>query len=311
MTKQYFIGIDISKQNLDVFIHPDDIHCQYSNTPSGRKKLLTDIEKFVPLGLIVFEASGGYERALRQTLAQNGLPCACVQPTRVHNFIKAHGYKAKTDRLDAKALALFAASGIANPSIAQDETLLELRDFMRALGMIRAHQTQLKCQIEKIGKNKHLQALLKSCERQENNLLKAIKEFVQQHEGLKQIIDLLSSMPGIAFYSACVIISEIPELGACSKNQIAALSGTAPYVRQSGKWAGKASIKGGRHYARKTLYMAALTASRFNDRFKNIYQKLRARGKPFKVAIVAIMRKMIIALNSMVKYNSAWNEIYS
>lgn len=311
MTKQYFIGIDVSKHFLDVFIHPDNEYRKYQNTPSGRKKLLIDMTKRIPLGLIVFEASGGYERALRQIMAQNGLPYACVQPARVHSFIKAHGNKAKTDRLDAKALALFAASDIVKPAMALDETLLALRDMMRILNMIRAQKSNLTCQLEKVGINKALQSILNSCEQQEEKLLKEIKSFIDAHEKLKTIVTILMSMPGIGFYTACILIAEMPELGHCSKTEIAALSGTAPYVRQSGKWQGKASIRGGRHYARKALYMAALTASRFNPRLKEVYQGLRKRGKPFKVALTALMRKMIVALNAMVKNNSPWNEFYA
>lgn len=311
MTDSYFIGIDVSKANLDVFVHPDNLYRRYSNTEPGRRRLISDLSRIPDIRLVVFEASGGYERALRQTLANAGVSHACVQPMRVHSFLKAKGYHAKTDKLDAKALALFAASGMARPSPKQDENLLELRNITRSLTFLRRQAATLKCQMEKLGKGygyQALESLSKNYAEQENIILKAMQQFVMEHKELQILIDLLVSMPGIGFYTACVIASELPELGDCSKAEIAALTGTAPYTRQSGTWQGKASIKGGRHYARRALYMAALTASRFNSHFKKIYEKLRTKGKPFKVAITAIMRKIAIALNSMAKNKRPWNE---
>lgn len=314
MTNQTFIGIDVSKQFLDVYIHPVGQHMRYPNTTAGRRALMHRIGAPHNIMLVCFEASGGYERALRQTLAQNGYCHACVQPARVHHYMKAQGEKAKTDALDAKALALFAASGMANPSHVPDQTLQDLRDMTRTLAFIRGKKKTLKNQIEKTPHNamlKRLHILLGAMDEQETALLQDIKIHVQTHEPLDTLIQCLQTTPGIGFYSACVIAAELPELGICSKNQIAALAGVAPFTRQSGKWVGKSSIKGGRHHARKALYMAALTASRHNKVFKKTYDNLRHKGKPFKVALTAIMRKMIVALNAMVKHNNAWNEIYS
>ena len=312
MTESYFIGIDVSKANLDAFFHPNGLYKRYPNTAPGRRSLIADLSR-MRVSLVVFEASGGYERALRQTLTNTDMPHACVQPMRVHNFLQAQGYKAKTDRLDAKALALFAAAGMAKPAPAQDEDLLALRDMTRAVTLIRKQTATLKCQMEKLdcgyGKNA-LEALVQSCAEQEKALLKALRTFVKDHAKLQKRVELLSSMPGVGFYTACVVLSELPEIGTCSKAEIAALTGTAPFIRQSGQWQGKASIKGGRHYARKALYMAALTASRFNPEFKRIYEKLRTKGKSFKVAITAIMRRIAVALNAMVKNNRSWNDFY-
>ncbi len=310
---RFILHRHVSKANLDTFFHPEGLHRSYPNTVPGRRRLVDDLSR-MRISMVVFEASGGYERPLRQTLGGAGLPHSCVQPMRVHSFLKAQGCKAKTDRLDAKALALFAAAGMAKPTSAQDEDLLALRDMTRALALIRRQAATLKCQMEKLGSGygqPPLQALLEGCGKQEKALLKIMKEFVLTHAALKESVDILASMPGIGFYTACIIASELPELGTCSKAEIAALTGTAPYTRQSRQWQGKASIKGGRRYARKALYMAALTACRFNPVFRAIYEKLRARGKSFKVAITAVMRKIAIAINSMIKNNRIWSEIYA
>lgn len=314
MTEQYFIGIDVSKDNLDVFIHPEGAYRRYANTRAGRKTLLSDIGGR-PVALVVFEATGGYERALRQTLANESLPHACVQPMRVRHFMEAQGRKAKTDRLDARALALFAAAGMTAPSAALDEDRLALRDLTRTLTFVRKQISTLKCQMEKMGEKgggtKALAKLLRAGEEQEQALLKAIEKHIGSAKDLKALIDLLASMPGVGFYTACVLIAELPELGACSKAEISALTGTAPFARESGKRKGQAAIKGGRHHARKALYMAAVTAMRFNPAFKDAYQDMRKRGKCFKVAITALMRKMVVALNAMVKKNQPWEQFYA
>ncbi len=264
-----------------------------------------------PVALVVFEATGGYERALRQTLANEDVPHACVQPTRVRRFIEAHGHAAKTDRLDAQALARFGAAGLAMPSARQSADLLALRDLMRTLAFIRKQMATLKCQMEKIGGQgggpQCLAALLETGKTQEQVLLETIAAHVASSDRLKTLVDLLVSMPGIGLYTATTVVAELPELGTCSKAEIAALVGIAPFTRDSGKRKGQAAIRGGRHYARKALYMAAITAMRFNPVFKTLYQELRNRGKCFKVAIVAVMRKMAIALNAMAKNNQPWN----
>lgn len=314
MTDSYFIGIDVSKDNLDVFIHPEGAYRRYANTKAGRKSLLSDIGGR-SVKLVVFEATGGYERALRQTLANEGLPHACVQPARVRRFIEARGHKAKTDRLDARALALFGAAGMTEPAAPQDEDRLALRDLTRTLTFVRKQSSALKCQMEKTGESgngaKALAGLLRSSEKQEKVLLEAIEKHIEGAKELKTLVDLLASMPGVGFYTACILMAELPELGTCSKAQIAALTGTAPFTRESGKRKGQATIQGGRHYARKALYMAAVTAMRFNPAFRDVYQDLRKRGKCFKIAITAVMRRMAVTLNSMVKKNQPWEQFYA
>lgn len=315
MTDSYHIGIDISKAWFDVFINPLQQHTRYPNTLSGRQALLKTLHSLstpdTPIALIVFEASGGYERPLRQCLSDAGYPHACVQPMRVHSYLKAQGHKAKTDKLDAQALAAFAAAGMVRASRVQDKDMLALRDMLRCLETIRAYRANITCQIEKCADQTGagvdaLNALLDGVKREDAQLLAQIKAFVKSRETLSKSVQQLSSVPGVGFYTACVLLAELPELGTCCKAQIAALTGTAPYTRQSGQWSGKAMIAGGRHYARKALYMAALTASRYNPDLKKIYDRLRQSGKPYKVAIVAIMRHMVIILNAMMKTNTLW-----
>ena len=249
------IGIDVAKAHLDIHIHPTDriLHC--ANTKAGHKDMLAFFQEHqVPqAALAVLEASGGYERPVWICLQQAGYKVHLVQPMRARNFIRAGGTQAKTDKIDAQALALFGAS-------------------------------------------------LREAEKLEE----ALEDLIADHPGLATLVDLFCSMPGIGRYTAIILVAELPEIGQCSKAQIAALSGLAPYTRQSGAWSGKSHIAGGRKHVRKALYMAALSTVSYNPTLKSFYDRLRINGKSFKVAITATMRKMIVALNSMAKYNSPW-----
>lgn len=315
MTESYHIGIDVSKDWLDVFINPLKQHSRYPNTKSGRSKLINHINHLSKhpskIEMIVFEASGGYERALRQCLAESQLPHACVQPERVHAYLRAFGERAKTDKLDAKALAAFAASEMVRASPAQDKDRLALQDLVRSLMSIREMTANVECRLEKFSDEdgegaKTMKEIMAAMTAQDASILNKIKALVYDTPALKKCVDLLETMPGVGFYTACVLAAELPELGTCSKGEIAALSGTAPYTRQSGTRAGKSSIRGGRKYARRALYMACVTAMRHNPILKIVYDRLRKAGKPFKIAIVALMRHMVVTLNSMIKNNTPW-----
>lgn len=312
MTDQTFtIGIDIAKAHLDIYIHPEGKILRCANTKTGRKKMLEFLAKHTVPGdsLAVLEASGGYERPVWQALQQSGRSVHLVQPLRAKYFIQALGQQAKTDQIDAKALALFGASGMTKTSTLPDEQQLAFRDMARALETLRKQIGQYKEQMEKATHpkaQKAFKSLHRACVKESEKLEAALEEVVTENPDLSVIVNLLVTMPGIGRYTAIILAAELPELGQCGKAQIAAIAGLAPYARQSGAWIGQSCISGGRKYARKALYMAALSAVRYNPDMKAFYEKLRKAGKKFKVAITAIMRKMIVALNAMVKNKTAW-----
>lgn len=305
------IGIDIGKAHLDIHIHPADKSFRCANSQAGRKVMLACLKKHqTPQGaLAVLEASGGYERPVWICLQRAGYEVHLVQPIRARNFINAQSRKAKTDKIDAQALACFGASGLTQGATLPSETQLALRDISRSVQSLRKHAGQIK---EQMGKTTHpkasqaLRALHRSVQRQAEKLEEVLRDMMQEHQESSTLFNLFCSMPGIGHYTAMILVAELPEIGQCSKAQIAALSGLAPYTRESGKWKGKSRIAGGRKQARKALYMAALSAIRYNPPLKTFYDRLRTKGKSFKMAITAIMRKMIVALNSMAKNNSPW-----
>lgn len=312
MTNQSLtIGIDVGKAHLDIHIHPADKSFRCANTQAGRKVMLACLQKHqAPPGtLAVLEASGGYERPVWIGLQRAGYKVHLVQPMRARNFIRARGTQAKTDKIDAQALAYFGASGLTPGATLPSETQLALRDISRSLQNLRKHAGQIKEQMEKATHpkaGKALKALHRACQRQAEKMEEVLKDLIQENPDLSTLVHLFCSMPGIGHYTAMILAAELPEIGQCSKAQIAALSGLAPYTRQSGAWSGKSHIAGGRKQVRKALYMAALSAVRYNPTLKSFYDKLRANGKGFKIAITAIMRKMVVALNSMAKNNSHW-----
>lgn len=312
MTGQSFtIGIDVAKLYLDIHIHPAGRSLRCANTKAGRKAMLTFIAKHNLAGrsLAVLEASGGYERPVWQCLQQVGYDVHLVQPLRAKHFIRALGEQAKTDKIDARALALFGASGMTKGSMLPNEEQLAFRDLARALEALRKQVGQYKEQVEKTThpkSKKAFKSLHRACAREAEKLEAALEEMVAENPLLSHLVDLLVTMPGIGRYTAMILVAELPELGHCSKAQVAAIAGLAPYTRQSGAWIGQSHILGGRKHVRKALYMAALSAIKHNPDMKKFYEKLRKAGKKFKVAITAIMRRMIVALNSMVKNETVW-----
>ena len=312
MTNQSLtIGIDVGKMFLDIHIHPVNQSFRCDNTKGGHKTLLAYLQEHqVPENSVaVLEASGGYERPVWICLQSAGYTVHLVQPMRARNFIRARGILAKTDKIDAQALAWFGASGLTKGTTLPDKTQLGLRDLSRSLQNLRKHAGQIKEQIEKATHPitvKALKALHRSCQRQAEKLENVLQNMIEECPKLFNLTQLFCSMPGIGNYTAMILVAELPEIGKCSKTEIAALSGLAPYTKQSGAWKGKSHIAGGRKQVRNALYMAALSAVRYNPPLKTFYNRLKDNGKTFKVSITATMRKMIVALNSMAKNNSAW-----
>lgn len=305
-----FIGIDVSKARLDVAAHASSDSFVVENIEAGISRLCEQLKALAP-ELVVMEASGGYERLCVAALAAAGLPVALVNPRQVREFARATGVLAKTDRLDARVLAHFAAA--VRPPVralpdeqhqALEELLARRRQMVAALvaeknrlGLVRTRLVKRTVR-EVVSTYERLLVLI---DRELDDLIKASPLWREKE-------DLLRSFKGIGPVSARTLLAELPELGLLNRKQIAALVGVAPIARESGSWHGRRSIWGGRGQVRAILYMATVTAMRANAQIRVFYQRLRQAGKPAKVALVACMRKLLTILNAMVRTHTRWQQ---
>lgn len=303
-----FIGIDVSKARLDVAAHGGGF--AVDNTEAGIEQLCQQLKALAP-ELVVMEASGGYERMGVAALAAAGLPVVLVNARQVREFARATGVLAKTDRLDARVLAHFAQA--VRPAVrplpdaqsqALDELLARRRQIVAALVAEKnrlglARTPLVKRSVREAVKT--YERLLEMIDRELDSLIKASPLWREKE-------DLLRSFKGIGPVSARTLIAELPELGLLNRKQIASLVGVAPIARDSGSWRGRRSIWGGRGQVRAILYMATVTAMRFNSQIRTFYLRLRQAGKPGKVALVACMRKLLTILNAMVRTQTRWQQ---
>lgn len=305
-----FIGIDVSKSRLDVAAHASAVGFAVENTEAGLVQLCERLNVLKP-ELVVMEASGGYERLSVATLASAGFNVALVNARQVRAFAQATGVLAKTDRVDARVLAHFAAA-VRPPVRALPDAQ------QQALGELLARRRQLVGMLV-MEKNRLAQARDGRVRRDITSLITILKKRITGCDDDLQLLiqasplwraheDLLRSFNGIGPVSAHTLMADLPELGALNRKQIASLVGLAPIARESGSWRGRRSIFGGRGQVRAALYMATLAAIRSNAGIRAFYQRLRQAGKPPKVALVACMRKVLTILNAMVRTQTRWQE---
>jgi transposase len=311
------IGIDISKDHLDVHRLPDGARRHYRNNRTGHRALLKWLRGDDGSGggrpdLVVYEPTGAYHRDLELALGTAGLPLAKVNPRHARRFAEATGQLAKTDRLDAEILARFGAAIEPSPRCQPSPLLGQLAELRRA------HQALVKDRTAAKNRAKQLRHDLLKRQNQDrlrriNDDLKAIETAMQtlidQDEALRERFAILLSIPGIARLSAFAMLIDMPELGEIGAKQAAALAGLAPITRQSGAWKGRAAIRGGRAALRQALYMPALVATRFNPDLEAKYKDLVKVGKPAKVAITAVMRKLLILANTLLRERRKWQNL--
>lgn len=303
-----FCGIDVSKDHLDVALLPSGEGWQVTNDPSGIGELLEKITPLAP-ALTVLEATGGYETQVAAALAHAGLALAIVNPRQVRDFAKATGQLAKTDRIDAKVIALFADRIRPKPQTLKDDEARLLDALLtrrtQLVGMRSMEKNRRSTAPAPLKKNidKHIQWL----NRQITELDRSIDQMIRQSTLWRAKDNLLKSMPGVGPILSRTLIAHLPELGKLNRKQIAALVGTAPLARDSGTLRGKRSVWGGRAHVRAVLYMSTLAAARSNPVIRDFYHRLVAAGKPKKVALTACMRKLITILNAMVRTQTPWN----
>jgi transposase len=283
---------------------------QFPQSSKGIHSFLKILKKYEDV-FVIFEASGGYEKSLQTSLRKEGIDHRVINPTRVREFAKACGKLAKTDRIDAEILSLFAEKmtfyQVHQPS--QEEILLKDLVHRRRQLVEEAvrEKNRLDKALHKIVKQdieKHLKILQQSIKRLEQGIENLLKSIESLYEKVQRII----SMPGIGVTTASVLLADLPELGQLDNKKIASLVGVAPMNKESGKFKGYRRIMGGRTSIRCALYMATITAIRCNPVLKEFYQRLKNNGKPAKVAITAVMRKIIVILNQMLMHKSLWNE---
>lgn len=306
-TQTYHLGIDVAKESLDLGCWPSGRTYALSNTESGIQDLIAICQEHHPERIIV-EATGGYEKLLLAKLFEAGLPVIVVNPRQVRDFAKALGILAKTDQIDGLVLARFGEAVKPEFRPLMDEQTQELRALIQRrhqlLRMWNAEHNRLEtCHSSVVSEIElhinWLQERIKSLEHE-------LKLFLESNPNWREKDKLLQSVPGVGVNTSQTLLTELPELGQLNRKQIAALVGVAPFNRDSGKSQGQRVIWGGRSAIRKSLYMAAFVARQFNPVIKEFYEKLRAKGKPYKVAMVACMRKLLLILNSMLKTQTSW-----
>jgi len=307
--RRNFIGIDVSKQLLEVGVHQSDYHYRCPNDPKHFPTLISELLSLRP-ARIVLEATGGLERSLLQALQTIGLPVVIINPRQVRDFAKALGLLAKTDRLDARVLAHFAASvqpPVSRIKMQQDTELDALMGRRNQLSeMLTAEKNRRGSAATKTTRDdieEHIQWL----DERLKELDEKLKQQLERSTVWQQKDKVLQSVKGIGFVTSMSLLADCPELGHLNRHQIAKLAGVAPLNRDSGQQRGTRHIWGGRAQVRSKLYMATLAAIRSNPVIKAFYQRLIDRNKLKKVAIVACMRKLLTIINVMVRENKLWN----
>ena len=303
-----FCGIDVSKDRLDVMVLPEQQSFSVGNDAAGWAELIARLRGFT-IAAIGLEASGGYERGAMRALLAAGLPACQVNPFKLRQFARASGVLAKNDPLDTRMIASFVAIMPTRPARPRSPALERLAEML-------AVRRQLNADKVAAGNAARLleDAMLQRLSRRRIARLAADIDMLDRH--LVEIVEtdaalayryrLLTSMPGVGLVVACTLIALLPELGTMSRKQVAALVGVAPYAFESGKFKGRRCIWGGRAPVREALYMGAMSASNWNPVLTAFRKRLKGAGKMAKVAIVAVMRKMITMLNAMVRDDVFW-----
>jgi transposase len=309
------IGIDVGKAEL--MIYGFGKHYTIRNETKQIKAFLkTHQEGLKEIELVVFEATGGYEQCLRDCLIEACLPYHLAHPNKVRDFAKSEGYLAKTDPIDAKVIAEYGSKSdkVQAEQPLPRQALQSLRHWLDRREQLLGERTREENRLEQTGQKglrksikRHIQWINKELEQIE----KELKEEEATDQALQEDMELLISIPGVGKQSARAMLAYVPELENCTDKSAAALVGLAPLNKDSGKKRGKRRIHAGRSAIRRVLYMAALTASRYNPTIKKFYERLRNKGKPYKVAITAAMRKLLLIIQSVLKRKTPWVESYN
>lgn len=302
------IGADISKDHIDLHRLPDGDRLHVTNDRKGFAAIIRWLGAR-PVERLVYEPTGAYHKAFERFMLSQGLPLSKVNPRFARRFVEAAGKLAKTDRVDAQMLAHYGQLLQSRLLQSADPVLDNLKELHVARMALVKDRTAAKNRAKILSQpllKQHNAARLRQIQTQLEQVEQAIMSLIAANENLKARLDILVSIPGLSTITAFTLLIEMPELGGLEEKAAAALCGLAPMNRQSGRWTGRAFIAGGRAIVRKALYMPALVASRFNPDIKAKYDQLVKAGKPAKVAITAIMRKLVILSNALLRNNRKW-----
>jgi transposase len=296
----HYVAIDVSKATLQV--QDDQRAFAVGNDAKGHRQLL-DYLKTCANPLVVFEASGGYERDLLRCLHHADRPLAMANPARVRDFARSEGVRAKTDPIDGKMILAFAKSKTLRPMKAPSETLLKLAALLDRRGHLVEQLAREKNRLQNSEDFIHrsIKKMIRILEKEIAALESAIDQLVGSDPGLQSRADIITSVKGVGKVTAWTLLAYLSEIEDLDRNRLVALAGLAPFNRDSGKFSGRRSIIGGRAKVRKCLYMAAHTAATCNTVIAPYVQRLRDRGKPYKCAIVAAMRKLLLHIQALIK----------
>lgn len=305
---EVFVGIDVSKDELEVGSVPQTSRLRVARDDAGLVQLVERLKALGP-ALVVLEASGGYEMPVVMALAGAGLACVVVNARQVRDFAKASGKLAKTDRIDAQVIAEFAQAIRPQVRALPDEAATHLIALVarrrQLVEMLTAEQNRLALSHAAVREDlkQNIEWLKRRLRDLDGELSRTVRESPLWRENDK----LLQQVPGVGRVVSAVLLALLPELGRLSPKKVAALVGVCPFNRDSGRWSGKRSIFGGRAGVRSVLYMAIVSAIRWNPLIKAFYQRLLAAGKPKKLAMTACMRKLLVILNAMMRDHAGWN----
>jgi transposase len=302
-----FVGIDVSKAKLDVAVGEDPVFT-VANTPEGHAQLAARLAPRRPRR-VVLEATGGLEAAAAAALCHAGLPVLIVNPRQVRDFARAMGHLAKTDAIDARVLAHFAAVTRAEPKPLPEEEARELDALLdrrrQRIGMRTMEQNRLATAAGRVRRD--LESHLRWLEAHIARVDRELDERIRSSPAWREKDDLLRGIPGVGPVLSRTLLAGVPELGTLSNRQAAALVGVAPMAADSGRWRGPRRCAGGRKMVRGVLYMAALTASRFNPSLKAFADRLKAAGKRPKVVLTAVARKLVVLANAILRSGTPWD----
>jgi len=308
MSTSVHVGIDVSKARLDICILPHGQTLDVENSDDGISKLVA-LLKQQPVTMVLLEATGRYERRVASALLEADVPVAVVNPRQARDFARALGKLAKTDRIDAATLAQFAQLGHVRPCEKEPQNRILLDDLVtrrrQVTQMIAMEKTRAQIPQDKTTRAM-IAKVIRVLEQQREDLDRRIATLIESDDDWKNRRNRLCSVPGVGPVTASQLVADLPELGKLNRQQIAALVGVAPINRDSGAMRGKRTIFGGRAMVRCALYMATFSAMRFNEVIRRFATRLRQAGKPFKVILVASMRKLLTILNMMIRENQSW-----
>jgi transposase len=303
-----YVGVDVSKDRLDVHIRPSGEAFAVTRDGKGLEELVARLRVCSPT-LVAVEATGGFETIVAAALAGAELPLVVVNPAQIRHFAQAIGQRAKTDPIDAAVIARFVEA--VKPALRavpdqQARLLAELVSRRRQIIEMLVAERQREQRVENVRIRKSLARHIKVLEKELPEIDNDIDTLVRGSPAWRDKEELLTSFPGVSNTLARTFLAEVPELGTLNRRQVASLAGLAPFTRRSGKWKGKSKIGGGRAALRAGLYMAALSAIRCHPQLKTFYRRLLSAGKPKMVALIAVARKILTILNAMLRDQKQW-----